>query len=250
MGTVTKNKSVQIGLLAVALVFAPSAWSASWVEVVKPADIGTKGQAGAEANGCYRIELQLDGSTFSDDRTFSLSTALISPHVNNCVSWTETVVLPANSNTLVIEAYSPLGLGDPNNKNITVNAAHGVDALSMDFPNSGVSNPPPPPPPPPPSGGGEGSASGQVLTHYVHSGGTDGEGVLLFRVANKSGGPSCSTAGSGQEFAIGLGKELGHAVLSTLLYAAAQGKSVQVLGTGACDDFSDREGVRYVLLSH
>lgn len=123
--------------------FASYSHAATWVAEVVPADVGTSSQSdpNKNANGCYTLRLRLQGANLSGNRTFSLGTTYISPHTTGCSQYTESPVLADGQDTLTLELHSPFETGTPQYaKNITIQAAHGVDQISIDFPNSGTGN--------------------------------------------------------------------------------------------------------------
>lgn len=152
----------RISTAGILLLASSVAWSANWTVVERPGDMGKKGEAGAlsSINGCYRIVLELQGASLADGVGFTMNTALVSPHKNNCTTWIDTgagELFNVTGNRLVIEAYAATSVNDTNVKRITVQGAHGVDSIELLFgPNeqavSGSSTPPPSNPPPPLSG--------------------------------------------------------------------------------------------------
>lgn len=79
-----------------------------------------------------------------------------------------------------------------------------------------------------------GTANGEVNYIFVHS-----PNVLMFQVgATVSTPPACST---NNQWAVKLDTVVGKNLYALLLSAQAQGRNVQVYGTGLCDVWPDRE---------
>lgn len=79
-----------------------------------------------------------------------------------------------------------------------------------------------------------GTASGDVNYVFVHS-----PNVLMFQVGTTvSTPPTCSTQ---NQWAVKLDTTLGKNLYALLLSAQAQGRNVQVYGSGVCDAWPDRE---------
>ena len=68
--------------------------------------------------------------------------------------------------------------------------------------------------------------------------------VVVFNVENHTDKPDCNTVGD--EWSISLATENGKSMYALLLSAAAQHKSVAVVGTGECQAWSDRETPLYI----
>ncbi len=69
-------------------------------------------------------------------------------------------------------------------------------------------------------------------------------GVVMFNHAGaRSAAPSCQSSGVPTRWAINGATPAGQAMIATLLSAYSLGKSVQVVGTGACGDWVDTESV-------
>ena len=84
-----------------------------------------------------------------------------------------------------------------------------------------------------------GDSSGKITTIYSHTKIVNGEniGVIMFNVENHTGQPDCS----GREWAFNANDGNGKAMLSLLLSAASQNKSITVKGANNCADWHDRE---------
>lgn len=82
-----------------------------------------------------------------------------------------------------------------------------------------------------------GAGSGKVTQIYTHEK-NNGAGVIMFTVENHSGQPS---ACPGPEWAFDANSDLGKAMYSLILSAAALGKSIVVQGAGDCAAWADRE---------
>lgn len=92
----------------------------------------------------------------------------------------------------------------------------------------------------------ENSVSGKVTRIYAHK-----YDRILFQIDKTSSEtPACSTSHGGKEWAIKITDDTGRAMMSTLLAAAAQGKTVIVAGDGTCDDWGDRQKPKYVMVKY
>jgi len=69
---------------------------------------------------------------------------------------------------------------------------------------------------------------------------------VLFSAGPHQSKPACST--QADEWATSSATAAGKAMLAVLLSAQAQGKSVQVVGTGACAAWSDREEPQLIIV--
>jgi hypothetical protein len=63
--------------------------------------------------------------------------------------------------------------------------------------------------------------------------------LVVFDTGSHADKPTCSAAGN--NWAVSLTTPGGRAIYAALLAAQAQGRSVQVIGTGGCSDWPDRE---------
>lgn len=88
-----------------------------------------------------------------------------------------------------------------------------------------------------------GTGGGKILQIMVHHGGANGQGIVIFTTEFNSSKPTCSNA---TDWAISLNNEYGKALFALLLSAQAQQKSINVLGSGDCADWGDRERPLYV----
>jgi hypothetical protein len=86
-----------------------------------------------------------------------------------------------------------------------------------------------------------GTSTGAVTTLMTYR-----ADLVLFAAGTHADKPSCSTLGN--EWALSLSTVGGKAIYAALLAAQAQGKAVQVLGTGACGDWPDRETPMAIVL--
>lgn len=100
-----------------------------------------------------------------------------------------------------------------------------------------------------PSLASAGSSTGLVSKIYVHSPNEDysdiGAGVMMFKVGNISSRPGCAKM---NEWSIGLNTHLGRTMHKTLLAAMVANKTVEVHGTGYCEDWKDREKPYYIVV--
>jgi hypothetical protein len=72
-------------------------------------------------------------------------------------------------------------------------------------------------------------------------------GAILFRVdAAKSGGPACDTA---HRWSIAANTSNGQALAATFLSAYMAGRTITVVGTGACTIWGDSEDVSYIVVA-
>ncbi len=88
-----------------------------------------------------------------------------------------------------------------------------------------------------------GDASGKVKHIMVHTG-----DVVMFSVGTHNNKPACSTVAD--DWVLSLKTEKGKAMYSMLLSAAAQGKTVNIIGENACNGWGDRESPLYMYVSY
>jgi len=88
-----------------------------------------------------------------------------------------------------------------------------------------------------------GEGSGKITVIYTHIG-TGTTGAVFFNVENHTNKPACSS----NEWAFTIDTDVGKAMYSLLLTAAAQNKSVVVQGTGDCAAWGDRERPQFIAL--
>lgn len=88
-----------------------------------------------------------------------------------------------------------------------------------------------------------GQGSGKITVIYTHIG-SGTTGAVFFNVENHTSPPACSS----HEWAFSIDTEIGKAMYSLLLTAAAQNKSVVVQGTGDCAAWGDRERPQFILV--
>ena len=91
-----------------------------------------------------------------------------------------------------------------------------------------------------------GDGSGKITRIFAHEkNGT--EVVIMFNVENHSNPPaSCPN----NEWAFDANNDLGKAMYSLLLSAAAQGKSITVKGSGDCKAWPDRERPVWIMVDY
>ncbi|WP_425628143.1 hypothetical protein [Vibrio neptunius] len=95
-----------------------------------------------------------------------------------------------------------------------------------------------------------GEGSGTISRIYVHEKNMSYEapnGVVMFKVTTHTNAPAeCPS----EEWAFSLETEVGKAMYSLLLSAAAQKQSVVVKGSGDCGDWKDRERPYYIYVNY
>lgn len=85
-----------------------------------------------------------------------------------------------------------------------------------------------------------GTSTGQVGMMLVNA-----YNFLFFSAGTKSGSPVC---GNNDQWVVDLSSPTGKSIYALLLYAQGQGKTVFVVGTGACANWGDREDALYITL--
>ena len=70
----------------------------------------------------------------------------------------------------------------------------------------------------------------------------------FFHAGTATSRPACSANGDWAIDLVGSNAAAGKAMLAAIIAANAQGKSVHVVGTGACDVGGDRETVQYIVV--
>lgn len=88
-----------------------------------------------------------------------------------------------------------------------------------------------------------GDGSGKITRIYAHITGPD-TGVIMFSVEYHTNPPACSNP----EWAFSIDTEVGKAMYSMLLTAAAQNKPVVVHGANDCAAWGDRERPQFIHL--
>ena len=73
-------------------------------------------------------------------------------------------------------------------------------------------------------------------------------GKVFFHAGTATARPACSVNGDWAIDLVGPNAAAGKAMLATVIAANAQGKSVHIVGTGACDVWGDRETVHYIVV--
>lgn len=95
-----------------------------------------------------------------------------------------------------------------------------------------------------------GTSTGIVSSLYVHGPNSSysaaTQGVVMFYAGAHNNAPACS----GAEWAINIDTTLGRSMHSTLLTAIESGKTVTVVGSNNCNDWSDREKPYYIRLNN
>lgn len=84
-----------------------------------------------------------------------------------------------------------------------------------------------------------GNSNGQVTHVMAHA-----SEIIIFEAGSHTGKPACSTSGEG--WALSLSTNSGRAMYALILMARAQGKTINVLGTGNCSAWGDRETPVYI----
>jgi len=84
-----------------------------------------------------------------------------------------------------------------------------------------------------------GSSTGRIVDQLIGN-----TGVAMFSAGVHQSKPACSTVGDAWAFDVKT--PAGAAMYSFLLSAYAQGKTINVVGTGNCDIWGDRESVAYL----
>lgn len=87
-----------------------------------------------------------------------------------------------------------------------------------------------------------GRSAGQVTQIIAHEG-----DVVMFSSGFHQDKPLCSTVG--EDWALSLSTQAGKAMYALVLSAHAQGKPINVIGSGTCAAWGDREAPRYVYIS-
>lgn len=77
------------------------------------------------------------------------------------------------------------------------------------------------------------------VTAFLQAGGV----VMFYQDGDRSGAPSCQGADVPKRWAFDASTGAGHAMLSILLTAYAQHRTVKIVGTGACSVQGDTETV-------
>lgn len=85
-----------------------------------------------------------------------------------------------------------------------------------------------------------GNSQGPVTEYIVNT-----QGKLFFVAGTQNSKPSCSTGAWAVDLT-GPNSTGGKAILAAIIAARASGRTVVVVGTGACDVWPDRETVSYV----
>jgi hypothetical protein len=89
-----------------------------------------------------------------------------------------------------------------------------------------------------------GSGAGTVTVLRAHS-----SDIIMFKLSGGHvGKPACATATS-DSWALSLTTHTGRAMYALLLSAQAQGKGVQVSGTGDCSAWPDREAPIWIYIA-
>lgn len=85
-----------------------------------------------------------------------------------------------------------------------------------------------------------------AVTALSITNGKGGDGLMLLDVTpTPTGQPACATT---HRFAINSATESGRLLVSTVLSAQAQGKSIRVEGLGVCDVWGDSETAYFVVI--
>ena len=90
-----------------------------------------------------------------------------------------------------------------------------------------------------------GTVTGATISGVLASG---TNGVFIYVNIPPSGYPSCATStASAYRFVVNLAQPGGASIVATALSAHATGTEVDIVGTGACDVWSDTETINYIL---
>ena len=92
-----------------------------------------------------------------------------------------------------------------------------------------------------------GGGSGKISLLFVHAN-SNGDGIILFSTSSNSNKAACSLADGKRGWAFKVDSPLGQAMYSLLLTAITMNREILIIGTGNCENWSDREKPLYIRL--